>query len=1085
MAETSSDLFRFAALRPPQRSDVDPTTIVLVKRENAPATPFLSALISARATEGGLAQVQELAQRFISSNPAYRTAVDRIAPPLYSIAETALKTGLDGAAFRMSAESTLGRAFTDTLRQDRERLSDALIASAISGKADRERTLLTNGLRVVDLLERLIAQGPSTLNGSDIGKGLKAPVALPKSIFPLHHDDRPLRDQLRRVYESEQSKAADHIQKLREHIARLQENEVVHHELLTAYSREAASNGSPTTTVHETPSSTGFSNSGWSVLRGLFGNRAPSVTTTMIAIESRRPTLSPDASRGLSNGTRNALRRLGLDPDALELPRALAALESDSADAADKVYKDRGTGTTALIGNVHFNSERFGITLGSDSGDTLVPGPCQQMNTDNPAVSESTVPHGVGSYRSLGVMDLLIVRQRLLRYEMGEISHVANILKGEVETREHRRLRQTEEQLTREEEVSQETDRDLQSTERFQLERETQRTIEEDASREAGIQTTASYGPSFEVTANAGISTDTSRSESETMAHSRSREIVDRSAQRVRERIREVRMRRVLEETQENTTHTFDNNKGTDHVVGIYRWLDKVLESQVFNYGKREMLEFVVPEPAAFFRYAVSTGPTEGVSLERPNPPGYCDSVTHHFVPLEPKHISRHTYRYWAAVYGASDVKPPPPDLRVISLAIDQPYTGDEQPAVARSSTDLKVPIGYTAKRAWVNSGQANYAPSSTSTTPPSSPWGPPTPTPAPTASPSAAELFVFVGRHRVSGSVWLNDESDVVPIAVLGRYLLVYVVVVEVECLLESSFYEKWQLDTFGAVMQAYRELESKYQEELRRVTEVTSEGVRGRNPFFNREIERTELKKLVISMLTGQHFDDFDAMRRNVFPHHYPQMDIAEVAAEGRYIQFFEQALEWSNIQYLFYPYFWGRKNEWIHTSQIDDTDPLFGAFLRAGAARVQVPVRPGFEQAVNEFLNGIPDPGGTSLTSDNDPFLSIVEEMRDQQGAVYVKSGGTLSVTNGLNALTGDGTDFGGGDVDREITIAGRRYRIASVTGPTTLTLNEPYGGNTTAAVGYVVGARYVGEPWIVRLPTSLVILQQDDTLPDFTD
>ena len=37
-----------------------------------------------------------------------------------------------------------------------------------------------------------------------------------------------------------------------------------------------------------------------------------------------------------------------------------------------------------------------------------------------------------------------------------------------------------------------------------------------------------------------------------------------------------------------------------------------------------------------------------------------------------------------------------------------------------------------------------------------------------------------------------------------------------------------------------------------------------------------------------------------------------------------------------YIFYPYFWGNKEDWVTISQITDDDPLYTRFLQAGAAR-----------------------------------------------------------------------------------------------------------------------------------------------------
>ena len=50
--------------------------------------------------------------------------------------------------------------------------------------------------------------------------------------------------------------------------------------------------------------------------------------------------------------------------------------------------------------------------------------------------------------RPIGVGDLKIVKQRLARYEAGELAHIENVLAHEKRDRQHRRLRQFEEIVT-------------------------------------------------------------------------------------------------------------------------------------------------------------------------------------------------------------------------------------------------------------------------------------------------------------------------------------------------------------------------------------------------------------------------------------------------------------------------------------------------------------------------------------------------------------------------------------------------------------------------------------------------------------
>ncbi len=106
----------------------------------------------------------------------------------------------------------------------------------------------------------------------------------------------------------------------------------------------------------------------------------------------------------------------------------------------------------------------------------------------------------------------------------------------------------------------------------------------------------------------------------------------------------------------------------------------------------------------------------------------------------------------------------------------------------------------------------------------------------------------------------------------------------------------------------------------------------------------------------------------------------DPAKVRDWGAVVAFFERAFEWDNLMYVFHPYFWGRRSRWKGTILLRDANPRFEAFLKAGAARVVVPVRPGFEAALAHFQETgdvwmgeeIPDMFGEN-------YVSIIAEIK----------------------------------------------------------------------------------------------------------
>lgn len=1066
-----SDVYRFVALRQPVKAPVADDVVIETSSDSSP-TELVRRLEEARRSDEPRPALSAAAGDYIAS-PQFVKSLAGAAPELVDLQRLIVtaRGAVDPNRVR-SQLSSLGVSATD-LERFRRQLSDSLLASLVSTSiGPAERAELESGLRVISILERIL-RAPQTSTQS-LKQLYARPVALPRTVFPLPSHNEEADAEAVQGFETQQANHAAYLARIRELANRLESNEAAVRELIKAYRDDslvkqlAADRGVTPAAAGQPAPGRGFFSNVFSRLgigrppapvdprRSPFG---PAVATLADAIASK-----------LSEPTKQRLGAVGRTTDSLNVPDALSALDADSARAAEELYRGGASGSVARIGGTFVNIGDlvdFPNTFHPGHEPVRTPGICKPGGPEPPTVAEPGIPEGVGKFHSLGVADLLVVRQQLLRYELGEIAHVENVMAKETRKRLHRTLNRREELRLQEVERIEENERDLQSTERFELQNETERTIQENASRQAGVTVTASYGPSVEVTAEAAYSSETAKSESNRIASSHARELTERSVQRVQERIRELRTALTVSETEETNRHGFVN-EGDDHVVGVYRWLDKVYQAQVFDYGKREILEFVVPEPAAFLRYAAANKPVEGVTLERPEPPGYCATQQSTFFPLEPKDITRTSYLLWTTRYKVQKVTPPPPRFRVTATAFDQPWITGDPKATAASNKELKVPDGYMARRAWSTGNHAHYASDVTETRNP--------------------ELLIYVGRHLLNqGYAELNGENEVVPIAIIGVLLLVYAATVEVECELTQEAFEKWQVDTYTAILNAYDEQRAAYEQQVKAAEETTADvTVEGRNPLLNRAIERTELKKSVISQMTGQHFDLFDAMRRDVAPHGFPQADLNEAFAEGEYVRFVEQAFEWENMLYLFYPYFWGRKDKWPVTSHLDDPDPIHGEFLRAGAARINVPIRTGFESAVNTFLST----GRLPWKSENDPtitfqepFLSIAEEMKSQQGAIHTKSGGLISVDNGSRDVTGVGTDFTDDDENREITIRGDVYRIKSVTSSTALTLTRDYRGSDAEDVGYVIGAKAVGEPWTLRLPTSLVMLQGDSTLPVF--
>lgn len=808
----------------------------------------------------------------------------------------------------------------------------------------------------------------------------------------------------------------------------------------------------------------------------------------------RQSVLPEEITNNISKKTKDRLTAIGSSSDKIEASFAIMRLEENTQEIANSLYSIPRGGTIANWGGgVPVADEYAGGEYFYEDPTEIFhkPGECPFSAVESPIVDDIS-PNEKGRFHSLGIGVLHVIKQKLIGHEIGEIAHIENVMASEKRSRNHRTLHRTEEFTSFELEKEEETERDLETTTRFELQKEINKEVQESTKKEAGVTVSGSYGPTVEFTANASIAGENSSSKSARLSTSYSKEVVDRSVTRIQEKIKEKRTLLTIDEVEVINIHSFKNQeKEAVHINGIYRWVNKKYEAQLFDYGQRELIEVVIPEPAAFLRYLATSHPKEGSTATKPLKPGYC--YYGKFTPLSVKTLTEFNYLDWVTAYNIQDIEPPPPSFVIRSAAYDEDILKIESdpasatfPYASFSDSTFKIPPGYQAKTAWLTMNMTNIYTHGEIAIGKSSitvNWGGTI-----SGDPQLPDI-----QPKGSIEVQLNNEEELLPIAISLRFIGVFSATLEVKCQRTAKALTEWKISTFNAIMNRYEVLKEEYEDAISSEGPFDRVDIQGNNPIENKDIILNELKRLAITQMTGQAFDGFDAMREKVPPQGFPQHNVDEAWREGQYIRFVEQAFEWENMQYLFYPYFWGKKKDWPITSRLEDTDPLFKSFLQAGSCRLNIPVRPGFVTTTNTFLSTgeIPwdsNDGSTVISSENeedvDPFLSIAEEMKAQQGAVYLKSEGTVFHSDGDEAaiLTGKDTSFDKDDENREINIAGKIYLIKSVDKEQQkITLNEDIAQSIEGNVQYGIGAKAIGVPWTVTIPTSLVILQEGNELP----
>ncbi len=725
------------------------------------------------------------------------------------------------------------------------------------------------------------------------------------------------------------------------------------------------------------------------------------------------------------------------------------------------------------------------------------------------------------------VMDLMVVRETLENYEPGEIAHIQNVMAGETIKRTHKVVKETENYSENEATKSREEESEFANSERFEMQDAVQKTLAQDLSVDAGITASSTYGSAGSFTATANVAYARATTEAKQTARNYAKEITERSLMRIQEDTRKLTTKRVLQRVTEANVHKFEG--GSEHVIGQYYWVNKRTVSQVMNWGKRMMYEFVIPEPAAQYSALLRQN-----SEQNTNEP---------VKPIKPSvkidDITESNYKNYVDQYNLTDVSSINQSAETtVSAPIQMNPDPEKKDQVEMLSTaNVSVPTGYTAVSFSI-SGGIDWGVSGAYCT----------------IAVGASSSNQTYGNYSFPSGTLPNMEGNI-PIAVVISNVDNLNVNVSIKCKRKPEIFDAWQMSIYEKIMAPYyREMED-YKLSSDETNQDDIFQIKGRNTFINREVERTELWKLVVSMLSCQHFDGFDAMKQKVQPCGYPQLDFQQAKDEGAFIQFFEQVYEVQQMMYLFYPYFWGKKCEWPEQFEQDSGDALFDKFLASGAARVTIPVRPGMEalalhyEQYGEIWMGEGEP-------DYDPesphFLAMYEEIKSRSGNFQQDRSGLLDVDFDYNDQLGNqvqdilggsdghdktkvavhGTDFWWdwddqtgnagavddlkieGDIDREIIIARKSYRIVDiqidegsyngqVNIPTStaqqnelefiksmrwiITLKReveaPYCDNKPnpmTNIKYAVGAVYVGAEWDNVIPTSQVWLrpQGDD-------
>lgn len=580
----------------------------------------------------------------------------------------------------------------------------------------------------------------------------------------------------------------------------------------------------------------------------------------------------------------------------------------------EQLYKDFfsavGSDEYAQIGNVWYNTNQINIELDIDE-------------ESNEASIDVFTHSGQFSY-PVQIADLRVIEHKTVGYLPGEIAHINNTQPGEVNTRETRRLKTVDsyESLLTDDTIFRETD--VQSTDRFSLEKAATQVESEESGWHANASASASgstgFG-SYKASVDGGYASSESETNSNSTAQKFSQELVKKAVDRVSNRVREERSTRTVEEFEERVTHVIDNTISDSPKSFVYRWLDKLTQATLKNYGKRLIYEINIPHPS---HYYLSHSLKEKPTIKIPKDPRLLEIYGQRI--LSPRYITRENYQLWANLYNVKlDI---PKDEKII---VSHTFSSED---TAVNSETIAIDDNYECDKAFItnlfkpidkiitNVAGIKYT------------------------YEIVCDLRVLIGRQgyvslKTGGDynppveIKLNKEQKKLPLSIYHHSDESGIIMnVEIECSLTKRAYKEWQVKCYNEIIDAYENIKAETE------TKMSSwdPNLPSIHPLKKVSQVKEEIKKESIrNMLRYNSINICDTYK----PGEVYNPDFNRDRSNGEKAKFLENVFDWNNMTFEFHPYYYSNKSNWAKVLNLKDDDPMFEEFLKASYATVRIPV------------------------------------------------------------------------------------------------------------------------------------------------
>ena len=336
---------------------------------------------------------------------------------------------------------------------------------------------------------------------------------------------------------------------------------------------------------------------------------------------------------------------------------------------------------------------------------------------------------------------------------------------------------------------------------------------------------------------------------------------------------------------------------------------------------------------------------------------------------------SDYFYQTWAAGYGASNVQPPPEPTITIARTYGDKGT-DPQALDGKvlfngigAKDNIDIPAGYQASKVYVSFDYLG---------------GPPNLT----VDVIVGDVFFFFDQSSTPNvSANLNrHQVGQIPVNISVWNAGMFTVNVEIVCTATEQAIAQWKARTHDTILQASRDRESEYEDQLRKLTADIQIKYAGQSSEEKQTLIRDELEKACVTILSNQHFDALNAIEYSpTGPTGNPQLFLPNVDPSADTSASSSRPSSGTRCFTNTFLTSGEERNTGTTVCSWTTWTATFAAFLRAGAARITVPVRKGYEAVVATFmLNGTIPSTADLLAVSTGLYVPFYVELMGSDGA-----------------------------------------------------------------------------------------------------